>query len=342
MLLVYNEPLHRGKRTQKQLEAEKNLISESSKYNGYMSNKTKSKVTKMLGQWVPLVRDFNKQLKKRRFKQYITFVTLTLTEKQKEEHTDNFLKRELLMRFVEIAKTKPNFKYYFWRAEPQKNGNIHFHLIIDCFWQKDDLKQEWNKLLNRHGYKSSPASTQIHKIRHIDNVLAYVCKYVCKVPVTNEEKEKLAFREDYEDIPVFGEEYRKINGRIWGCSDELRLLVPYHSELDSVHRELVDKLKDDVDVRHVPDIDGQYEIFYYPAMKDKIARYSDSISFKFREHNLNQLIELYKTGLRFQETAIQKVEEIKNMLVEESVPRVRYEQGELFSFSCLKDSECPF
>lgn len=34
---------------------------------------------------------------------------------------------------------------YLWRAEPQKNGNIHFHVVLDQWIDKDEARKRWNE-----------------------------------------------------------------------------------------------------------------------------------------------------------------------------------------------------
>lgn len=36
---------------------------------------------------------------------------------------------------------------YLWRAEPQKSGSIHFHLVLDQWLDKDEVRSRWNTAL---------------------------------------------------------------------------------------------------------------------------------------------------------------------------------------------------
>lgn len=232
----------------------------SGAYNGFMSPNTARTVKKFLGTWLTAL-DLNikrDEKGKRVANQYYpTFITLTLPAEQ--FHTDNFIKRNLLNRFVQRLKQGFGVKHYFWRAEPQKTGNIHFHLIVDKYISWKSLRFEWNKILAVHGYInlyrqnqenwhktgfrvrkdllekwplekqkaayeagikenwSNPNSTDIHKINKVKNLAAYVIKYVCKSETTE----------------------RKISGRIWGASDELRKLRP-HAETVSISEDFTE------------------------------------------------------------------------------------------------------
>lgn len=198
-------------RSERQLENEKNLT--RGHYNGYMSPKTKSKVRRYLGTWLESIKQINRSPDKRLLekKPYLTFVTLTLPSKQ--VHSDNEIKRTCLTPFIETLKRKYSVWNYFWRAEAQENENIHFHIIIDSYieWQK--IRKEWNKCVNKlkyvdeferkHGH-NDPNSTDIHGLKNIKSIEAYVIKYCCKQ-----------------------DGYRPIKGRLHGCSDDIRKLMPY-------------------------------------------------------------------------------------------------------------------
>jgi hypothetical protein len=63
---------------------------------------------------------------------------------------------------------------------------------------------------------NNPNSTDIHAIEKINSITSYVVKYVCK-------------KDDRQTDD--GHEVRKIEGRIWGCSDALRSIKHYEKEI---------------------------------------------------------------------------------------------------------------
>ena len=212
-------------------------------YNGKMSQRTRSKVSGVLSQWFtakkaelgPAFTTANAVA--RRF----TFATLTLCAKQ--AHSDNYLKRHGLGRFLQEVQRGHGPSQHFWRAEAQHNGNLHFHILFARELPWKWLRDTWNTILSDLGYIAAytakmqahhangfapatsghdkrtiaqqvaayregvacawtdPNSTDIHRLAKTKNAAAYVCKYVSK------------------DAHA-----RKVEGRIWGCSDELRLL----------------------------------------------------------------------------------------------------------------------
>ena len=154
------------------------------------------------------------QRNRKRAKYWPVFVTLTLSDKQR--HTDQHIKRYLLGNFITQIKRTYFVEHYFWKAEAQKNGNIHFHLIIDKFIPKENLTSIWNEIqldyvttYSQRTGKTNPPSTQIEGIRNFKRISLYATKYALK---------------DDGDEPA-----RKIEGRIWGCSDQLRCIQPYIS-----------------------------------------------------------------------------------------------------------------
>lgn len=82
----------------------------------------------------------------------IAFVTLTLPSKQ--QHSDNEIKSYCLNQFFIEARNLWKLKNYVWRAEKQKNGNIHIHLFVDVFIPMEQLRDTWNRIINKLGYVS--------------------------------------------------------------------------------------------------------------------------------------------------------------------------------------------
>lgn len=84
------------------------------------------------------------------FKYRIAFVTLTLPSKQ--VHSDKEIKSKCLNQFLIEIKKYHQVRNFIWRAEKQKNGNIHFHLLIDTFIGYHKLRDRWNRIVEKLGY----------------------------------------------------------------------------------------------------------------------------------------------------------------------------------------------
>lgn len=139
----------------------------------------------------------------------LNLITLTLPAEQMI--TDAELRRNYLNHFLIVLMTKFKCGGYIWRMEPQANGNAHFHIVTDVYFPHDALRYTWNKILskghwidtfrNKYGH-SNPNSTDIHSLMQVNNVSRYLAKYMSK---------------DHE-----GENIRKIEGKMWGCSENLQ------------------------------------------------------------------------------------------------------------------------
>lgn len=135
-------------------------------YNGYVSPNTKRSVSKYIETWVESVRTCKMSILKK-YKDvlpYFTFVTLSLSSAQR--HDDKFIKKNLLVRFIDKMRKAGKFKHYFWRAEPQKNGNIHFHLIVDAFIDYEYLRNQWNETQANYGYIEPYTKRQTEKYKN--------------------------------------------------------------------------------------------------------------------------------------------------------------------------------
>ncbi|EPE9900513.1 rolling circle replication-associated protein [Flavobacterium psychrophilum] len=80
----------------------------------------------------------------------LTFITLTLPSKQ--IHTDNEIKSKCLNQFLIELKKNHSVSRYIWKAEKQENNNIHFHIIADKFVKWQDIREIWNRIINKLGY----------------------------------------------------------------------------------------------------------------------------------------------------------------------------------------------
>ena len=183
---------------------------------GKYSKKSKKRFTSIIKNWLSVIESieyFNKG-KKKKIDSYLRFVTLTLSAKQ--EHEDKFIKRHMLNRFIRDIKQKHNVTNYLYCSETQGNGNIHFHILIDNFINYKDIRTIWNKIQASHGYikrfkekngHDNPNSTDVRRLNKVNNVANYLVKYFTK------------------DL-----NRRKIDGRLWGSSENLKELQHYVKE----------------------------------------------------------------------------------------------------------------
>ena len=78
-----------------------------------------------------------------------SFITLTLPSKQ--IHSDVEVKK-CLNHFLTDIRRHLDVNNYVWKAELQKNKNIHFHITIDKFCTYNAIRFYWNRAINKLGY----------------------------------------------------------------------------------------------------------------------------------------------------------------------------------------------
>lgn len=77
----------------------------------------------------------------------VTFATFTLPSKQK--HTDIEITHECINPLLQYLRKYYKLKYFVWKKELQENGNLHFHIVLDCFVDYFELRTVWNRLINK-------------------------------------------------------------------------------------------------------------------------------------------------------------------------------------------------
>lgn len=150
----------------------------------------------------------------------ISVITLTLSSRQ--IHPDKVIVNKLLNQFLIEAKKYWKVDKYLWRAEKQKNGNLHFHIVIDKYVHWNEIRNVWNRIQNKLGYVdryreemlkfhaggfkvredllktwsyksqikayssgkandwNNPNSIDVHSLKFINNLEAYLIKYLTK------------------------------------------------------------------------------------------------------------------------------------------------------------------
>lgn len=280
-----------GKREKTAQELENLEKGKKGEYNGYMSKTTAKHCKEILTCFMESTKQKEIEHKKQKLsgkKPMITFITLTLSSKQM--HDDNFIKRNMLGSFLISLKNHCDVKSYFWRAEPQKNGNIHFHIIVDRYIRHEFIRSEWNKIQERYGYiqefekkhkHKNPNSTDIHALKSINNSVGYVCKYCCKKGDENNE--------------------RKIQGRIWGCSDNIRNLKVYECVLQEVdNRLLIDENLEMIEtIKKIEKNEKSIKIIYTDFGKVLCSRLSIMSIIKKTNEKISKEMENYYLNLTY-------------------------------------------
>ena len=203
-----NDHSNNGKKN----DSERMAAISKNRHKGVLSIEAKKQITRIIDTWNVSIKQkiekrFNYKIMKEK---QLSLITLTLSEKQK--HDDKYIKRNMLNHFLVSLSRKYGIDNYIWKAEYQKNGNIHFHIVIDKYIKWQSVRATWNNIQCRNGYLDeyfsknyhyNANSTDIHSCRGVKNVRAYIVKYLLKKG-----------------------EHRENAGRIWGCSDKLKCIAP--------------------------------------------------------------------------------------------------------------------
>lgn len=188
-----------------------NLKDNSTK--GKLSKKSKSKLKQSINWLIMAATKKNvKSLKYNQvFKFKINFITLTIPPQENEIIEEKKFKT-ILNTWLTYHRKYSNLNNYVWKIEKHKDNRLHIHILTDTFIHHQSVKKSWNTILQRNGllefhYKKfenyDPNSTDIHSIKKVKKVAAYVVKYMAK----SNEEDKL------------------YNGRVWSCSSKLSAVL---------------------------------------------------------------------------------------------------------------------
>jgi hypothetical protein len=213
-----------------------NALPVNVKYTGKMNEKSRSKLRFAINLLVAQARwkQVENPTSKRLYKFKINFITLTLSAPQMEV-SDKMVKSKMLEPWLKNMRNVYKLRSYVWRAERQKNGNIHFHVTTDSYIPYEAIRDVWNfqqakfhfitHFQNRNN-SVYPNSTDVHSVANIKNLASYLVKYMVK---------------DEKGLDT-------IEGKVWDCSLNLKLRdrVTYEMSPDdySLMRMLIEKFPD--------------------------------------------------------------------------------------------------
>lgn len=148
------------------------------------------------------------------------FITLTIPKQPKPySESDYWIKQKGLVVYLENLKKTYGTKQYIWKAEAQERGEIHFHLLTDCFIHHKTARRLWFKFLQRNDLlnpgqtlKNSSRIVWIKQITNIASMKYYLMGYFSQ---RRTDEGKLISKHDKTKI------VRDICGNSWGSSDTL-------------------------------------------------------------------------------------------------------------------------
>lgn len=180
---------------------------------------------------------------------------------------------------------------YVWKAELQKNGNIHFHLTTDIFIHYMLIRREWNNAISKLGYieryaqthsqltfdeynyyRSQQGSSDIEKNK---KAYSYGLRTNWRSPNTTDVKSvknvkslsaylaKYLTKEagDKEKTGIFADSLRSLTGRLWFCSRTISNLKNVKLDLNKETKKVIYVLNK---IKAVRKYYYQYaEVFFY-------------------------------------------------------------------------------
>lgn len=164
----------------------------------------------------------------------LSFATLTIPDEKEVDAREAY---KGLKVFLDHFRRTParkaiseQLKSYIWKAELQKRGQIHYHITSNSFLNAYEVRRVWNGVCFRRGWmdtyikrygNTNPNSTDIKAVRKINDIQAYLGKYLAK-------SGRVDVSEYGFSVPVFEP---MIKGRVWDASKDLKI-PRFSCELD--------------------------------------------------------------------------------------------------------------
>lgn len=198
------------------------------------------------------------------FKFKVNFITLTLSAAQ-GNLSDKFIKKAILSRWIDTMRSAHGLNNYVWRAERQMNGNIHFHITTDTYLPYDRICSVWNHYQGEFHFiekfqeaneSKMPNSTDVHSVQKINNLAAYMVKYMSKSPEDHLNQLNAKRKKDgqakidperhpWRAIPLQPKWNDPIEGSVWDASLKLKRHGKLSFSMSSVMFDLSEKLIND-------------------------------------------------------------------------------------------------
>lgn len=179
------------------------------KHNSILSDKAKKRICNAINWLVVSAKSksvYHKHSGKR-FNFKVNLITLTIPDTQ-ERVSESFFKTKLIHPWIVYMKKYHNLRNYVWKIEFHKSGKLHVHITSDTYIDAYIIRHHWNRILDSNGLMSdffkkfkhkNPNSTDVHAVWKVENLAAYLAKYLSK----NEQNTET------------------VTGRIWSCNYEL-------------------------------------------------------------------------------------------------------------------------
>lgn len=176
-------------------------------YSGKMTKHSQRRIRKTIDLFIQISppRLIFNEVSKSYQKFQLSFITLTISCSKLVTPAEGY--KNLLAPFLRKMRTLGHVSYV-WKGEFQKRGQPHWHITSNAFIHHTWVRNTWNNLQSKHGYLDEyyqqhghhgAPSTEIRSVKNLARVDMYLAKYISK-----EDKNGTW------------------QGKIWGCSDNLR------------------------------------------------------------------------------------------------------------------------
>lgn len=181
-------PVNRGNWSQERSSDEMRKLAQSN-YKGSIGYAARNRIEKRFEYWHELLKASNRIKNHYDVGGERKFVLITLTLPAKQKHDDKYLKKHALKPFIQELIRNHNLVNWMWKAEAQKNGNIHFHIVIDQYIELQKLLSTWKYYMQKLGYlydflSNHPFSNfnavDVKGQSEMRNPVAYLTKYMEK------------------------------------------------------------------------------------------------------------------------------------------------------------------
>lgn len=222
-------------------------MSKLNSYSGLVTKGVKKRIRKkmdLLLQISPKRKIYNPVINKVHDFQ-LAFLTLTI-QYQEDLPDHKFIMRNCFKPMLATLRNKMGIRDYVWKAELQVNGTIHYHLCSNRYIDYMQLRTSWNAILRKaglldkfyseHGHYDAN-STDIRATHTATAASIYMSKYMAK----NDDEE------------------RKIGGKVWDCSMNLKHSTQYTDELSSFADQ---QLREGIEQGKIKEIKSDYVTIY--------------------------------------------------------------------------------
>ena len=252
------------------------LKPDNMKYTGRICNRSRKTIEKRLTSWINSIKIYNlvNNNLQNSAKTYPVFITLTIPDQYKK--TDLEIKRQILELFLKRMVYNGMMFNYFWKAERQKRGELHFHIVSDRYIDYKYLQRVWNNILYKAGmlrefytryHHYNPPSTHIEALYKVPGAISYIMKYVSK---------------DSNNGKVFG--------RVYSFSNKLLNLKPCKLFYEGSNIQPFNEYLS-LNVAHV--LDREYCSIYYLKKAFDHAKIDDHIQKQYIDYYLAQYNSIY-------------------------------------------------